>query len=143
VLHMKSIGTSTGNTSPGVINKQLTIAQMAESSNVTSQTSAAESDFASLQFRSKSLMSRIVSGPNDLPELLEEETKSLEEQNNGPEDIDGLLSEDNNPSQESLSLSTKLRLEEKFLDAELLSDDPSVSTAVDLNQKSDYKDHGS
>jgi len=45
---MKSIGTSTGNTSPGVINKQLTIAQMAESSNVTSQTSAAESDFASL-----------------------------------------------------------------------------------------------
>jgi len=88
-------------------------------------------------------MSRIVSGPNDLPELLEEETKSLEEQNNGPEDIDGLLSEDNNPSQESLSLSTKLRLEEKFLDAELLSDDPSVSTAVDLNQKSDYKDHGS
>ena len=51
-------------------------------------------------------MSRIVSGPNDLPELLEEETKSLEEQNNGPEDIDGLLSEDNNPSQESLSLST-------------------------------------
>ena len=112
-----------------------------ESSNVTSQTSAQDNDFASLQFRSKSLYSKIVSGPNDLPEKLEEETKSVEEQNN-PEDIDGLLSEDNK-SQESLSLSNKLRLEEKFLDAELLSDDPSVSTAVDLNQKSDYKDHGS
>ena len=56
-------------------------------------------------------MSKIVSGPNDLPELLEEETKSAEEQNNNPEDIDGLLSEDSK-SQESLSLSTKLRLEE-------------------------------
>ena len=77
-------------------------------------------------------MSKIVSGPNDLPELLEEETKSAEEQNNNPEDIDGLLSEDDK-SKESLSLSTKLRPEEQLLDAELLSDDPSASTAADIN----------
>ena len=56
-------------------------------------------------------MSKILSGPNDLPELLDVERKSVEEQNNGPEDIDGLLSEDEQ-SKESLSLSTKLRLEE-------------------------------
>jgi len=57
-------------------------------------------------------MSKTVAGPNDLPDLPEEESKSVEENNNNPDDKDGLHREDGHKSHESLSLSTKLRLEE-------------------------------
>lgn len=87
-------------------------------------------------------MSKIVAGPNDLPDLLEEESKSVEENTTNPDDKEGLHRDDGqHKSHESLSLSTKLRLEEQFLDAELLSDDPSASTAT--NNKSDYRGGGS
>jgi|TARA_B110001450_G_scaffold252173_1_gene273439 hypothetical protein len=35
-------------------------------------------------------MSKTVSGPNDLPDLLEEESKSVEENNNNLDDKEGL-----------------------------------------------------
>ena len=69
---------------------------MNEYANVASSNSGSnnnqDSDITSL-FRSKSLMSKTISGPNDLPDLLEEESKSVEE-NNNPDDKEGLHRDD-------------------------------------------------
>ena len=69
---------------------------MTENANTASsnvgQNNNQDSDIASF-FRSKSLMSKTISGPNDLPDLLEEESKSVEE-NNNPNDKEGLHRDD-------------------------------------------------
>ena len=104
-----------------LLNQDLILAEGRErngSSYTASSGKQHSGDFTSFSFRSKSTVFVTKQSPNALaaPDELS--------------DIDGLLSSDE--EKDSVSLSTKIRIEEKQLDLDLLSSEgTSVSTAVD------------
>lgn len=94
------------------------LAQRNESSQTAASGSQQQCDLLHFQYRSKSTVFN--SNKNNENSLARGEQLS---------DIDGLLSSDS--EKDSVSLSTKIKIEAKQLDLDLLSEDHSVSTAVD------------